>query len=85
MSPAEGRGAVARLNPVAKFAAALLIALPLVVTVDAVSAGVALLLELPLLLSAGLAWRTFWLRTLPLWIGAPATALTIAPESASAA
>jgi len=78
VSPADGRGAVARLNPVAKFAAALLIALPLVVTVDAVSAGVALLLELPLLLSAGLAWRTFWLRTLPLWIGAPATALTIA-------
>ena len=35
MSPADGRGAVARLNPVAKFAAALLIALPLVVTVDA--------------------------------------------------
>ncbi|WP_292836523.1 energy-coupling factor transporter transmembrane component T [Microbacterium sp.] len=78
MSPREGGPAVARLNPVAKLAASLLIAVPLIVTVDAVSAGVALLLELPLLLMAGLGWRRFWLRTLPLWIGAPATAVTIA-------
>ena len=78
MSPRDGHGVVAGLNPVAKFAASLLIALPLVVTVDAVSAGVALLLELPLLLMAGPGWRRFWVRTLPLWIGAPATAVTIA-------
>lgn len=69
---------VARLNPVAKLLAALLIALPLVVTIDPVSAGVALVLELPLLLASGLGWRRFWLRTLPLWLAAPAAAVTIA-------
>ena len=68
---------VATLNPVAKLLAALLIALPLVVTIDPVSAGVALVLELPLLLAAGVVWRRFWVRTLPLWIAAPATAVTI--------
>lgn len=71
------RGGVASLNPVAKLMAALLIALPLVVTVDPVSAGVALVLELPLLLASGVGWRRFWLRTLPLWIAAPAAAVTI--------
>lgn len=79
MSPRDGRGsAVAGLNPVAKFAASVFIALPLVATIDPVSAGVALVLELPLLLAAGLGWRRFWIRTLPLWIAAPATAVTIA-------
>ncbi|QLD13252.1 energy-coupling factor transporter transmembrane protein EcfT [Microbacterium oleivorans] len=72
----RGRG-VASLNPVAKLAAALLIALPLVVTIDPVSAGVALALELPLLLAAGVGVRRFWLRTLPLWLAAPAAAATI--------
>lgn len=74
---AERRG-VAGLNPVAKLIAALLLALPLVVTIDPVSAGVALVLELPLLLASGAGWRRFWLRTLPLWIAVPATAVTIA-------
>lgn len=69
---------IAGVNPAAKLAASLLIALPLIVTVDPVSAGVALLLEAPLLVMAGLGWRQFWLRTLPLWIAAPATAVTIA-------
>ena len=78
MSPDAGRGVVARLNPVAKLGVALAIALPLVVTIDPVSALVALLLELPLLLAAGLSPRQFWLRTLPLWIAAPASAVTIA-------
>jgi len=66
------------VNPVAKLAAALLIALPLVVTIDPVSAGVALVLELPLLLAAGLRAREFWLRTLVVWIAAPLAGVTIA-------
>ncbi|MFT4220087.1 MAG: energy-coupling factor transporter transmembrane component T [Microbacterium sp.] len=78
MSPEAGRGVIARRNPVAKLGAALLIALPLVATIDPVSAGVALVLELPLLFAAGLPARQFWLRTLPLWIAAPASAVTIA-------
>lgn len=69
---------LARRNPVAKLGAALLIALPLVVTIDVVSAAVALALSLPVLFASGLSWRAFWLRTLPLWIAAPASALTIA-------
>ncbi len=47
--PGSRRGPIADLNPVAKLGAALLIALPLVLTIDPVSAAVALLLELPLL------------------------------------
>ncbi len=72
------RGPIANLNPVAKLGAALLIALPLVLTIDPVSAAVALLLELPLLAAAGLRWREFWVRTLPIWIAAPLAGITIA-------
>ncbi|MFT4137137.1 energy-coupling factor transporter transmembrane component T family protein [Microbacterium sp.] len=78
MTPAARRGVVAGLNPVAKLAAALLIAAPLVLTIDPVSAAVALLLELPLLASAGLRPRELLLRTLPIWIAAPLGAVTVA-------
>ncbi|MBN9215526.1 MAG: ABC transporter [Microbacterium sp. SCN 70-200] len=71
-------GVVAGINPVAKLAASALIALPLILTLDWVSAAVALVLESLLFLFAGLGWREFWLRTLPVWIAAPLTALTIA-------
>ncbi len=71
-------GAVARLNPLSKLAASALIALPLILTLDAVSAGVALALECLLLPFAGLRWREFWLRTWPVWVAAPLTAVTIA-------
>lgn len=78
MTPRSRSGAIAGLNPVAKLGAALLIALPLIVTIDPVSAAVALVLELPLLAAAGLTAREFWTRTLPIWIAAPLTAVTIA-------
>ena len=71
-------GTVARINPVAKLGASALIAIPLVLTLDAVSAAVALLLECLLLPFAGLRWREFWARTWPVWVAAPLTALTIA-------
>lgn len=79
-----GRGVVARLNPVAKLGASLLIAVPLVFTIDPVSAAIALVLELPLLLAAGLTPRQFWLRTLPVWIAAPLAGVTIALYGAPA-
>lgn len=82
--PGRGGGPVAGVNPVAKLAAALLIALPLVLTIDPVSAGTALLLEIPLLAAAGLTPREFWLRTSPVWIAAPLGALTIALYGAPA-
>jgi energy-coupling factor transport system permease protein len=78
VTPAARSGAIAGLNPVAKLGAALLIALPLIATIDPVSAALALLLELPLLAAAGLTAREFWVRTLPVWIAAPIAAVTIA-------
>lgn len=71
-------GIVAGINPVAKLAASAVIALPLIVTLDWVSAAVALALESVLFLFAGLRWREFWMRTWPVWLAAPLTALTIA-------
>lgn len=72
-----GRG-IASINPVAKLAAALIIAFTLALSVDAVSAGVALLLEAVLLPFAVPNWPAFWRRTAPVWIAAPLAALTIA-------
>jgi len=68
---------IQRVNPVAKLAVAFLIAITLVLTLDWVSATVALALESVLFFRAGVAWRTFWLRTLPAWIAAPLVAVTI--------
>ena len=70
--------AVATINPVAKLATALLIAGVLVLTIDWVSATVALVLEVALFAFAGVSARTFWLRTLPIWIMAPLAGVTIA-------
>ena len=71
-------GLVAHINPVAKLGASALIALPLILTLDWVSAAVALVLELLLFPFAGLSWREFWVRTWPVWLAAPLTGLTIA-------
>ncbi|MFT4235630.1 MAG: energy-coupling factor transporter transmembrane component T [Microbacterium sp.] len=70
-------GPIAPRAALARITASLVISLPLVLTLDRVSASVALLLSAPLLLCAGLRWREFWLRTAVLWIGAPLGALTI--------
>ncbi len=69
---------IASINPVAKLVAALLIAFTLALSVDAVSAAVALVLEVLLLPFAVPSWSTFWRRTAPVWIAAPLAALTIA-------
>ena len=72
------------VNPVAKLGAALLLAVCLVLTIDWVSAAMALALELLAALALiaagrfGISPRTFWLRTLPVWLAAPLAALTIA-------
>ncbi|KAA9108260.1 energy-coupling factor transporter transmembrane component T family protein [Microbacterium rhizomatis] len=72
------RGPIAGINPVAKLGAAFLISAPLILTIDWVSAATALALESVLFVFAGLTWREFWLRTSPVWIAAPITAVTIA-------
>ncbi|MFD1714052.1 energy-coupling factor transporter transmembrane component T family protein [Amnibacterium flavum] len=74
----ERTTAMHRVNPVAKLLAALTIAIVLVLTIDVVSAGVALAVEALLLPFAGVRPRTFWIRTAPVWIAAPLAALTIA-------
>ncbi|CAN5369749.1 energy-coupling factor transporter transmembrane component T [soil metagenome] len=66
------------VNPVAKLIAAALIAICLLLTLDPVSAGVALALELALIPLLRIPVRRFWLRTLPLWIAGPLTGVTIA-------
>jgi len=68
---------MSRVNPVAKLLAALLLAIILVLTIDPVSAGVAVVLELLLIPFAGLGWGEFWRRTAIVWIAAPLTGLTI--------
>ena len=60
-------GGCRAVNPVAKLGASALIAIPLVLTLDLVSAPVALVLELLLIPFAGLGWREFWARTWPVW------------------
>ncbi|MEL4318113.1 energy-coupling factor transporter transmembrane component T [Leifsonia sp. YIM 134122] len=76
LTPTIRPSMVARINPVAKLAAALLISIVLLLSIDVVSAAVALALELVLLGFAGLSARQFWLRTSPLWIAAPLAGLT---------
>ena len=66
-----------RINPVAKLGAALLLAGCLILTVDGVSAGTAIGLELLAFCFLGIPARTFWIRTLPVWVAAPLTGLTI--------
>ncbi|PRY70059.1 energy-coupling factor transport system permease protein [Glaciihabitans tibetensis] len=76
--PVRGTQAIYGINPVAKLGAAFLLGGCLILSIDWVSAAVALLLECALFLFAGLSARTFWLRTLPVWLAAPLTAATIA-------
>jgi energy-coupling factor transport system permease protein len=69
-------GPLATLNPVAKLGAALIVTFALLLSIDPVSAGVALVLELALLPFAGLSARTIATRTAPVWIAAPLAGLT---------
>lgn len=76
LTPARGTRAIDRVNPVAKLAASLLLAAVLVLTIDWVSAAVALACECVLFFWADLSFRVFALRTLPVWLAAPASGLT---------
>ncbi|SDQ88392.1 energy-coupling factor transporter transmembrane protein EcfT [Quadrisphaera sp. DSM 44207] len=69
--------ALARANPVAKLAVALLVSVALLLTVDPVTAGTALLLELLVLPRAGLSARALARRAAVVLLGAvPAAVLT---------
>jgi energy-coupling factor transport system permease protein len=71
MTPEIRQSAIARVNPVAKLGVALVISCALMLSIDWVSAAVALALEAVLLAWCGLGARQFWLRTAPVWIAAP--------------
>ncbi len=77
MTPVVGRQAVYRINPVAKVAASAIISVALVLTIDWVSASVALTIELLLMPWAGLSAARFFRRTWPVWVAAPLSAFTI--------
>ncbi|GAA3757292.1 energy-coupling factor transporter transmembrane component T [Microbacterium kribbense] len=63
---ADPAARVSSFNPVAKFAAVLVVTLTLLLSIDPVSAGVTLLLVLALLPWSGLSARMIWLRCWPL-------------------
>ncbi|MGO4535524.1 energy-coupling factor transporter transmembrane component T family protein [Leifsonia sp. 2MCAF36] len=69
-------GPLATLNPVSKLGAACIVTVALLLSIDPVSAGVALVLELILLAFAGLPLGTVVARTSPVWIAAPLAGLT---------
>lgn len=71
------RGSIARANPVTKLAAGGVVAIALVLSIDWVSASVALVLESAALLFAGVPWRRLWRSTAAVWLAAPLTGLTI--------
>lgn len=68
---------LAAVNPVARLAAALVLTLVLVLSLDVVSAGAALVLELLLLPVARIRPRAFLVRGIPIWIAAPGAGVTI--------
>ena len=77
LTPIAGRQAVYRVNPVAKLVAAAVIGFALVLSVDWVSAAVALALEVLLLPFAGVGLRRLLIRTAPVLVAAPLSGLTI--------
>ncbi len=70
------QGPLARVNPVAKLGFSLAVTLGLLLSIDWVSAAVALLAELVLLAFVGLPPRLVVARTAPVWIAAPLAGLT---------
>ena len=74
---AGARGLLARTNPVARVLALLVATTPLLITIDPVSAGVALALELALMPLSGVSARSFFLKATPLLLAAPLGALSM--------
>ena len=71
------RGLLTHTNPVARVLALLVATTPLLITIDPVSAGVALALELALMPLSGVSARSFFLKATPLLVAAPLGALSM--------
>lgn len=74
---APRRGLLSRTNPVARVLALLVATTPLLISIDPVSAGVALALELALVPLSGVSARSFALKATPLAVAAPLGALSM--------
>ena len=74
---APRRGLLDRTNPVARVLALLVATTPLLITIDPVSVGVALALELSLIPLSGVSARSFLLKATPLLVAAPLGALSM--------
>ena len=74
---APRRGLLTRTNPVARVLALLVATTPMLITIDPVSAGVALALELSLIPLSGVSARSFFLKATPLLVAAPLGALSM--------
>ena len=74
---APRRGLLDRTNPVARVLALLVATTPLLITIDPVSVGVALALELSLISLSGVSARSFLLKATPLLVAAPLGALSM--------
>jgi len=70
LAPVKGTQPVYRLNPVSKLAASAIISVTLVLSIDWVSAAVALVLQIVIFFWAGIGLRPFLRRTMPIWIAA---------------
>ena len=71
------RSLLARTNPVARVLALLVATTPLLITIDPVSAAVAVILELALMPLSGVSARSFFLKATPLLLAAPLGALSM--------
>ena len=74
---APRRSLLDRTNPVARVLALLVATTPLLITIDPVSVGVALALELSLIPLSGVSARSFLLKATPLLVAAPLGALSM--------
>ena len=74
---APRRGLLSRTNPVARVLALLVATTPLLISIDPVSAGVALALELALIPLSGVSARSFARKATPLAVAAPLGALSM--------
>ncbi|MDQ1552077.1 MAG: energy-coupling factor transport system permease protein [Actinomycetota bacterium] len=78
LTPARGGQPIFRVNPVAKLATTLIVGVALLLSLDWVSAVVALGCELVLLFWAGVGARRFGIRALPILVAAVLAGVTIA-------
>lgn len=77
LAPARGSGRIYRVNPVAKIVALLPLSVCVLLTLDWVSASVAVMGELVLFAVAGLRGRALWWRSVPVWLAAPLAGLSM--------